>query len=121
MEHVEGGGCNNNGNNYNMLELDINQPAFGEDEIEFPMGSIEDEIEEGREAQRPKKLRLSKEQSRLLEESFRQNHTLNPVCRFPLFQNRYVHLHHCIRYSSHFKIFTISTEHLEYTFFYEVN
>lgn len=28
---------------------------------------------------RRKKLRLSKEQSRLLEQSFRQNHTLNPV------------------------------------------
>lgn len=28
-----------------------------------------------------KKLRLSKEQSRLLEESFRHNHTLNPVIK----------------------------------------
>lgn len=80
MGHVEGGGFNNNGNNYNMREVDINQPAFGEEEMEFPMGSIEEEIEEGRETQRPKKLRLTKEQARLLEESFRQNHTLNPVC-----------------------------------------
>lgn len=30
-----------------------------------------------------KKLRLTKEQSRLLEESFRKNHTLNPVCYSP--------------------------------------
>ncbi|XP_078153563.1 homeobox-leucine zipper protein HOX3-like [Carex rostrata] len=74
----EGGGFNNNGNNCNMREVDINQPAFGEEEMEFPMGSIEEEIEEGRETQRPKKLRLTKEQARLLEESFRQNHTLNP-------------------------------------------
>jgi homeobox-leucine zipper protein len=84
---VEGGGCNNNANNYNIRELDINQPAFEEEEMEYPIGSIEDEIDEGREAQRPKKLRLSKEQSRLLEESFRQNHTLNPVCQFPSFLN----------------------------------
>ncbi|KAJ3695322.1 hypothetical protein LUZ60_000699 [Juncus effusus] len=76
----EGAWCNNNGNsNCNMRELDINQPWCGEEEIEFPMGSLEEELEEERElAHRPKKLRLSKEQSRLLEESFRQNHTLNP-------------------------------------------
>jgi hypothetical protein len=71
------------------------------------MGSIEDEVEEGREAQRPKKLRLSKEQSRLLEESFRQNHTLNPVCQFLSFLNLIcIHLHHgyanVIQYYSHF-------------------
>nr|XP_029121566.1 homeobox-leucine zipper protein HOX3 isoform X2 [Elaeis guineensis] len=64
-----GGGCN-------MRELDINLPASGAEE-EFPMGSLEEEEEEGG-TPRPKKLRLSKEQSRLLEESFRQNHTLNP-------------------------------------------
>lgn len=60
-----------------MRELDINLPASGAEE-EFSMGSLEDEEEEGG-TPRPKKLRLSKEQSRLLEESFRQNHTLNPV------------------------------------------
>ncbi|XP_017700217.1 homeobox-leucine zipper protein HOX3 [Phoenix dactylifera] len=64
----EGGGCN-------VRELDINQPASGAEE-DFPMGSVEEEEEGG--TPRPKKLRLSKEQSRLLEESFRQNHTLNP-------------------------------------------
>ena len=60
-----------------MRDLDINQPAYGGEE-EYPMGSIEEEEEEGG-TPRPKKLRLSKEQSRLLEESFRQHHTLNPV------------------------------------------
>ncbi|CAL9084921.1 unnamed protein product [Musa textilis] len=59
-----------------MRDLDINQPAYGGEE-EYPMGSVEEEEEEGG-TPRPKKLRLSKEQSRLLEESFRQHHTLNP-------------------------------------------
>ncbi|RWW02063.1 hypothetical protein BHE74_00045316 [Ensete ventricosum] len=59
-----------------MRDLDINQPAYGGEE-EYPMASIEEEEEEGGNP-RPKKLRLSKEQSRLLEESFRQHHTLNP-------------------------------------------
>lgn len=37
-------------------------------------------MEEEYETQNPrKKLRLTKDQSRVLEESFRQNHTLNPV------------------------------------------
>jgi homeobox-leucine zipper protein len=31
-----------------------------------------------------KKLRLSKDQSAFLEESFKEHHTLNPVCVFPL-------------------------------------
>ena len=64
-----------------MRDLDINQPAWGPEE-EFSMGSVEDgEVVEGEEAsnRRPKKLQLSKEQCRLLEESFRQNQTLNPV------------------------------------------
>ncbi|KAL6842721.1 hypothetical protein ACP4OV_027565 [Aristida adscensionis] len=70
-------GCNN-GNGNNMRDLDINQPASGGEE-EFPMGSVEEDEEErggGGGHHRPKKLRLSKEQSRLLEESFRLNHTL---------------------------------------------
>lgn len=77
IDEGEGGG-------YNLMrELDINQvPSSGninEEEI-----SIEEEEEScninvvngGRTR---KKLRLTKEQSFLLEESFRQNHTLNPV------------------------------------------
>ncbi|KAK1552712.1 hypothetical protein Q3G72_022199 [Acer saccharum] len=54
-----------------MKYLDINQIPSG--------GEEEDEEEESSNGGPPrKKLRLSKEQSRLLEESFRQNHTLNP-------------------------------------------
>jgi homeobox-leucine zipper protein len=72
-----------NGNGNAMRDLDMNQPASGGEEEEFPMGSVEeDEEERGAGAggpHRPKKLRLSKEQSRLLEESFRLNHTLTPV------------------------------------------
>ena len=58
------------------------------------MGSVEeDEEERGAGAggpHRPKKLRLSKEQSRLLEESFRLNHTLTPVshrCPAPFYSS----------------------------------
>lgn len=57
-----------------MKELDINQiPSGGEDEW------MEDEYESPNGGPPRKKLRLTKEQSRLLEGSFRQNHTLNPV------------------------------------------
>ncbi|KAI3453121.1 hypothetical protein Pfo_009784 [Paulownia fortunei] len=58
-----------------MKELDINQvPSSGTEE---ECMEEEDESPNGGPAPR-KKLRLTKEQSRLLEESFRQNHTLNP-------------------------------------------
>ena len=80
---AEGAGCNNNnaGGGCNMRDLDINQPASGGEEEEFPMGSVEEDEEERGVGgpHRPKKLRLSKEQSRLLEERFRLNHTLTPV------------------------------------------
>lgn len=66
-----------------MRDLDMNQPASGGEEEEFPMGSVEeDDDERGAGAggpHRSKKLRLSNEQSRLLEESFRLNHTLTSV------------------------------------------
>nr|CAB3473717.1 unnamed protein product [Digitaria exilis] len=78
----EGLGCNG-GHGNNMRDLDMNQPASGGEEEEFPMGSVEeDEEERGAVASgphRPKKLRLSKEQSRLMEESFRLHHTLTPA------------------------------------------
>ncbi|CAO2204159.1 unnamed protein product [Urochloa humidicola] len=79
----EGFGCApGNGSGNAMRDLDMNQPASGGEEEEFPMGIVEeDEEERGAGAggpHRPKKLRLSKEQSRLLEESFRLNHTLTP-------------------------------------------
>ena len=57
-----------------MKDLDINQiPSGGEEEC------MEDDDESPNGGPPRKKLRLTKEQSRLLEESFRQNHTLNPV------------------------------------------
>ncbi|OVA01767.1 Homeobox domain [Macleaya cordata] len=68
------------GHPYNMKNLDINQvPPLMEEE--YPATSrlvIEDEEESGDGGPPRKKLRLTKEQSRLLEESFRENHTLNP-------------------------------------------
>ncbi|KAJ0971568.1 hypothetical protein J5N97_019527 [Dioscorea zingiberensis] len=73
-----GGGGGGGGGGCLMRDLDMNFPPAGEMEEEYPMGSVEDEDEGGGGGSRPKKLRLSKEQSRLLEESFRQNHTLNP-------------------------------------------
>ncbi|KAE8653727.1 Homeobox-leucine zipper protein HOX3 [Hibiscus syriacus] len=59
-----------------VRDLDINQvpPAGSEDE--WMTSTIDEETINGVGPR--KKLRLSKEQSRLLEESFRQNHTLNP-------------------------------------------
>uniref|UniRef100_A0A0A0KPM6 Homeobox domain-containing protein n=1 Tax=Cucumis sativus TaxID=3659 RepID=A0A0A0KPM6_CUCSA len=68
-----------------VRELDMNRvPAEGEAEEDWARGPS---VEEGEEessinnnggTQPRKKLRLSKDQSRLLEESFRLNHTLNP-------------------------------------------
>eukprot|EP00261_Vitis_vinifera_P035065 XP_019076308.1 PREDICTED: homeobox-leucine zipper protein HOX3 isoform X2 [Vitis vinifera] len=60
-----------------VRDLDINQVPLGAEE-EWTTGSMEDEEESGNGGPPRKKLRLSKDQSRLLEESFRQNHTLNP-------------------------------------------
>ena len=58
-----------------QLKLDMNRlPSSHEDE----------ELSHGGSAPPCKKLRLTKEQSRLLEDSFRQNHTLNPVSIIPL-------------------------------------
>jgi homeobox-leucine zipper protein len=76
-------GCNNGNGNANVrMDLDMNQPAGGGEEEELPMGSVEEDEEErgGGGPHHPKKLRLSKE-SRLLEESFRLNHTLTPVSK----------------------------------------
>ena len=58
-------------------ELDINQVPSEEEWMTTNMEEIEEESSIGGPPR--KKLRLTKEQSRLLEESFRQNHTLNPV------------------------------------------
>jgi len=59
-----------------VKELDINQVPLEED---WMASNMEDEEESSNGDPPRKKLRLTKEQSRLLEESFRQNHTLNPV------------------------------------------
>ncbi|CAK8577421.1 unnamed protein product [Lathyrus sativus] len=52
-------------------KLDMNQVAIEEEWMRI-------EEEEESNVNPRKKLRLTKEQSRLLEESFRKNHTLNP-------------------------------------------
>ncbi|XP_011023304.1 PREDICTED: homeobox-leucine zipper protein HOX3-like isoform X2 [Populus euphratica] len=59
-------------------DLDINQLPSGTGEEEWITAGVEDEEESTNGGPPRKKLRLSKEQSRLLEESFRQHHTLNP-------------------------------------------
>ncbi|GAV67331.1 Homeobox domain-containing protein/HALZ domain-containing protein [Cephalotus follicularis] len=62
-----------------VRDLDINQvPSGDQGEEEWITGCMEDEEESSNGGPPRKKLRLTKEQSRLLEESFRQNHTLNP-------------------------------------------
>ncbi|KHN43026.1 Homeobox-leucine zipper protein ATHB-17 [Glycine soja] len=58
-----------------VKELDINQVPLEED---WMASNMEDEEESSNGEPPRKKLRLTKEQSLLLEESFRQNHTLNP-------------------------------------------
>ncbi|XP_050946796.1 homeobox-leucine zipper protein HOX3-like [Cucumis melo] len=58
-------------------DLDMNKAP---DEEEWMMGTMEEdeEINNNGNNNPRKKLRLTKEQSHLLEQSFRQNHTLNP-------------------------------------------
>ncbi|PNX58326.1 homeobox-leucine zipper protein HOX3-like, partial [Trifolium pratense] len=57
-----------------VKKLDMNRVAIEEEWME-----VEDEEENSLNGDTPrKKLRLTKEQSRLLEEKFRTNHTLNP-------------------------------------------
>lgn len=72
-----------------MRDLDINQVPSEVDGEERAMmnASTEDDDEEsssingGSDGPPRKKLRLTREQSRLLEESFRRNHALNNVRR----------------------------------------
>ncbi|XWS34499.1 hypothetical protein CRYUN_Cryun21dG0043600 [Craigia yunnanensis] len=61
-----------------VRDLDINQVPSGGAEDEWITASMEVEEESWNGAPPRKKLCLTKEQSRLLEESFRKNHTLNP-------------------------------------------
>ena len=65
-----------------MKDLDINQVPAGAGEEVWTAVSLElddEDLINMNSGPPRKKLRLTKEQSRLLEESFRQNHTLNPV------------------------------------------
>lgn len=83
----EGEGVGGGASSGAMRDLDINRVPFvggggGEECMEYE----EDESPTGSGGGPPrKKLRLTKEQSRLLEESFRQNHTLNPVSQNQLY------------------------------------
>ncbi|XP_010527776.1 PREDICTED: homeobox-leucine zipper protein ATHB-17-like isoform X2 [Tarenaya hassleriana] len=62
-----------------QLNLDINQVPLSEDGGDID-GEDDEFVSHGNDVVVPprKKLRLTREQSRLLEDSFRQNHTLNP-------------------------------------------
>lgn len=62
-----------------VREFDMNRlPEVGDGEEEWAEEEEESYINDCKPR---KKLRLSKDQSRLLEESFRLNHTLNPVSK----------------------------------------
>lgn len=71
-----------------VRDLDMNRAP---EEEEWMMGSMEEDEEISNNnnggGHPRKKLRLTKEQSHLLEQTFRQNHTLNPVhfSKFSLF------------------------------------
>lgn len=58
-----------------QLKLDMNR---------LPSSDDDEELSHGGSAPPRKKLRLTKEQFRLLEDCFRQNHSLNPVSIIPL-------------------------------------
>ena len=80
---VGGDDFNNNNNNYNNNHHDHQDQDHDQEWMMISTASMELDEEEisninGSGPPR-KKLRLTKEQSRLLEESFRQHHTLNPV------------------------------------------
>ncbi|KAG7659149.1 Homeobox-like domain superfamily [Arabidopsis suecica] len=68
------------GDHHGMRDFDINQTPKTEEDREWMIGATphvnEDDSNSG--GRRRKKLRLTKEQSHLLEESFIQNHTLTP-------------------------------------------
>lgn len=62
-----------------VKDLDINQVPSGQGADQEEILEDEEDSSNGSGGPPRKKLRLTKEQSRLLEESFRQHHTLNPV------------------------------------------
>lgn len=61
-----------------VKDLDINQVPSGQGADQEEILEDEEDSSNGSGGPPRKKLRLTKEQSRLLEESFRQHHTLNP-------------------------------------------
>ncbi|KMZ70573.1 Homeobox-leucine zipper protein HOX3 [Zostera marina] len=74
----EGGGGGFNQFNNGMRDLDMNRPASASGfEEDYQTVVVENGHDISESSNRPKKLRLTKEQSRLLEESFKQNQTLN--------------------------------------------
>ncbi|XP_031123090.1 homeobox-leucine zipper protein HOX3-like [Ipomoea triloba] len=76
---IPGSSSSSSGGECGMRDLDINQVPSGENiEGESMMEEEDDQSSINGGAHPRKKLRLTKEQSLLLEESFRQNHTLNP-------------------------------------------
>ncbi|XP_019160133.1 PREDICTED: homeobox-leucine zipper protein HOX3-like [Ipomoea nil] len=79
---IPGSSSSSSGGECGMRDLDINQVPSGENiEGESMMMMIEEEDDQSSingGVHPRKKLRLTKEQSLLLEESFRLNHTLNP-------------------------------------------
>lgn len=72
------------GDHHGVRDLDINQTPKTEDDREIMIGATshvnEEDSNSGRRQR--KKLRLTKEQSHLLEESFIKNNTLTPVSKF---------------------------------------
>ncbi|KAM1026734.1 hypothetical protein ACFX2I_039560 [Malus domestica] len=92
--HSKGGAgddLNNNYHNvYNYKRMAHSAEAQGDDEGERASNSrvgsdeVEDDIINGNTNTSRKKLRLSKEQSAFLEESFKEHHTLNPKQKLAL-------------------------------------
>lgn len=70
------------GDHHEVRDFDINQTPKTEEDREWIMIGATPHVNEedsNSGSRRRKKLRLTKEQSHLLEESFIQNHTLTPV------------------------------------------
>lgn len=74
---VSGGGVGNNKSGEG--EHQANSGAGDAHELERALARAISDDEDGGEGSRNKKLRLSKEQAAVLEESFKEHNTLNPV------------------------------------------
>ncbi|KAL5762821.1 hypothetical protein ACOSP7_019085 [Xanthoceras sorbifolium] len=78
---IYSGGHNNNNNNNNKRDFDSSALGIHDSEAERASSRASDEDENGCTR---KKLRLSKEQSAFLEESFKEHNTLNPKQKLAL-------------------------------------